>query len=134
MKILKVDDKYINMDHILCYDVHQTDRGPERIITFTAYLNSNIQIREAFFTKTCKFSSHDVKEKVVELFCQRLCASHLLSQVVCVSLDDSGKVLLDLRNVLECHRLRPLEVSHHDIENGYCQRQKSHHHNQNNLQ
>ena len=69
MKILKIDDRYVNMDHILCYDVHQTDRGPERIITFTAYLNSNIQIREAFFTKTCKFSSHDVKEKLVELFC-----------------------------------------------------------------
>ena len=49
MKILKVDDKYINMDHILCYDVKQTDRGPERIINFTAYTTNDIQLREAFF-------------------------------------------------------------------------------------
>ena len=35
MKILKIDDRYVNMDHILCYDVKQTDREPERIINFT---------------------------------------------------------------------------------------------------
>ena len=69
MKILKIDDKYINMDHILCYDVHQTDRGPERIINFTAYTTNNMQIREAFFTKTSKFSVSDVKQKLLELFC-----------------------------------------------------------------
>lgn len=87
MKILKVDDKYINMDHILCYDVHQTDRGPERIITFTAYLNSNIQIREAFFTKTCKFSSHDVKEKLVELFCHET-ADYISFHDICKYLEE----------------------------------------------
>lgn len=69
MKILKVDDKYINMDHILCYDVKQTDRGPERIINFTAYTTNDIQLREAFFTKTSKISVNDVKQKLLELFC-----------------------------------------------------------------
>lgn len=69
MKILRVDDKYINMDHILCYDVKQTDRGPERIINFTAYTTNDIQLREAFFTKTSKISVNDVKQKLLELFC-----------------------------------------------------------------
>ena len=69
MRILKVDDKYINMDHILCYDVKQTDRGPERIINFTAYTTNDIQLREAFFTKTSKISVNDVKQKLLELFC-----------------------------------------------------------------
>lgn len=69
MKILKVDDKYINMDHILCYDVKQTDRGPERIINFTAYTTNDIQLREAFFTKTSNISVNDVKQKLLELFC-----------------------------------------------------------------
>ena len=69
MKILKVDNKYINMDHILCYDVKQTDRGPERIINFTAYTTNDIQLREAFFTKTSKISVNDVKQKLLELFC-----------------------------------------------------------------
>lgn len=69
MKILKIDDRYVNMDHILCYDVKQTDREPERIINFTVCTINNIQLREAFFTKTYKFSSRDVKEKLLELFC-----------------------------------------------------------------
>ncbi len=69
MRILKVDDKYINMDHILCYDVKQTDRGHERIINFTAYTTNDIQLREAFFTKTSKISGNDVKQKLLELFC-----------------------------------------------------------------
>ena len=67
MRILKIDDRYVNMDHILCYDVKQTDREPERIINFTVCTINNIQLREAFFTKTYKFSSHDVKEKLVVL-------------------------------------------------------------------
>lgn len=69
MRILKVDDKYINMDHILCYDVKQTDRGHERIINFTAYTTNDMQLREAFFTKTSKISGNDVKQKLLELFC-----------------------------------------------------------------
>ena len=87
MKILKIDDRYVNMDHILCYDVKQTDRGPERIITFTAYLNSNIQIREAFFTKTSKISSHDVKEKLVELFCHET-ADYISFHDICKYLEE----------------------------------------------
>ena len=87
MKILKVDDKYINMEHILCYDVHQTDRGPERIITFTAYLNNDIQIREAFFTKTSKFSVSDVKQKLLELFCYEA-ADYISFYNVCKLLEE----------------------------------------------
>lgn len=88
MKILKIDDKYINMDHILCYDVHQTDRGPERIITFTAYLNNNnIQLREAFFTKTSKISASDVKQKLLELFCYEA-ADYISFYNVCKLLEE----------------------------------------------
>lgn len=87
MKILKIDDKYINMDHILWYDVHQTDRGPERIITFTAYLNNNIQIREAFFTKTSKISVSEVKQKLLELLCYDDVVSYVSFYNVCKSLE-----------------------------------------------
>ena len=69
MKILKIDDRYVNMDHILCYDVKQTDREPERIINFTVCTINNIQLREAFFTKTSKISGNEVKQKLLELFC-----------------------------------------------------------------
>ena len=87
MKILKIDDKYINMDHILCYDVHQTDRGPERIITFTAYLNNNIQIREAFFTKTSNISGSEVKQKLLELLCYDDVINYVSFYNVCKSLE-----------------------------------------------
>ena len=87
MKILKVDDKYINMDHILCYDVKQTDREPERIINFTVCTINNIQLREAFFTKTYKFSSRDVKEKLLELFCYET-ADYISFHDICKSLEE----------------------------------------------
>lgn len=87
MKILKIDDRYVNMDHILCYDVKQTDRGPERIINFTVCTINNIQLREAFFTKTCKFSSHDVKQKLLELFCYEA-ADYISFYNVCKLLEE----------------------------------------------
>ena len=87
MKILKIDDRYVNMDHILCYDVKQTDRGPERIITFTAYLNNNIQIREVFFTKTSKISVSEVKQKLLELFCYEA-ADYISFYNVCKLLEE----------------------------------------------
>ena len=87
MKILKIDDRYVNMDHILCYDVKQTDRGPERIITFTAYLNSNIQIREAFFTKTSKISVSEVKQNLLELLCYDDVINYVSFYNVCKSLE-----------------------------------------------
>ena len=87
MKILKVDDKYINMDHILCYDVKQTDRGPERIINFTAYTTNDIQLREAFFTKTSKISVNDVKQKLLELFCYES-AAYISFYNVCKLLEE----------------------------------------------
>lgn len=87
MKILKVDDKYINMDHILGYDVHQTDRGPERIINFTAYTTNDIQLREAFFTKTSKISASDVKQKLLELFCYEA-ADYISFYNVCKLLEE----------------------------------------------
>lgn len=87
MKILKINNKYINMDHILCYDVEQTDRGTERIITFTAYLNNNIQLCEAFFTKTSKISASDVKQKLLELFCYEA-ADYISFYNVCKSLEE----------------------------------------------
>lgn len=86
MKILKIDDRYVNMDHILCYDVKQTDREPERIINFTVCTINNIQLKEAFFTKTYKFSSHDVKEKLVELFCHET-ADYISFHDICKSLE-----------------------------------------------
>lgn len=87
MKILKIDDRYVNMDHILCYDVKQTDRGPERIINFTVSTINNIQLREAFFTKTYKFSSRDVKEKLLELFCYET-ADYISFHDICKSLEE----------------------------------------------
>lgn len=87
MKILKIDDRYVNMDHILCYDVKQTDRGPERIINFTVCTINNIQLREAFFTKTYKFSSRDVKEKLLELFCYET-ADYISFHDICKSLEE----------------------------------------------
>ena len=87
MKILKVDDKYINMDHILCYDVKQTDRGHERIINFTAYTTNDIQLREAFFTKTSKISGNDVKQKLLELFCYEA-ADYISFYNVCKLLEE----------------------------------------------
>ena len=87
MKILKINNKYINMDHILFYDVEQTDRGPERIITFTAYLNNDIQITEAFFSKTSKISASDVKEKLLELFCYET-ADYISFHDICKSLEE----------------------------------------------
>lgn len=87
MKILKIDDRYVNMDHILCYDVKQTDREPERIINFTVCTINNIQLREAFYTKTYKFSSRDVKEKLLELFCYET-ADYISFHDICKSLDE----------------------------------------------
>ena len=87
MKILKINNKYINMDHILCYDVEQTDRGTERIITFTAYTTNDIQLREAFFTKTSKISASDVKQKLLELFCYEA-ADYISFYNVCKSLEE----------------------------------------------
>lgn len=87
MKILKIDDRYVNMDHILCYDVKQTDREPERIINFTVCTINNIQLREAFFTKTHKFSSRDVKEKLLELFCYET-ADYISFHDICKSLEE----------------------------------------------
>lgn len=87
MKILKIDDRYVNMDHILCYDVKQTDREPERIINFTVCTINNIQLREAFFTKTYKFSSRDVKEKLLELFCYET-ADYISFHDICKSLEE----------------------------------------------
>lgn len=87
MKILKIDDRYVNMDHILCYDVKQTDREPERIINFTVCTINNIQLREAFFTKTYKFSSRDVKEKLLELFCYQT-ADYISFHDICKSLEE----------------------------------------------
>ena len=87
MKILKINNKYINMDHILCYDVEQTDRGTERIITFTAYLNNDIQIREAFFSKTSKISASDVKQKILELLCYYDAINYVNFYNVCKSLE-----------------------------------------------
>lgn len=86
MKILKIDDRYVNMDHILCYDVKQTDREPERIINFTVCTINNIQLREAFYTKTYKFSSRDVKEKLLELFCYET-ADYISFHDICKSLE-----------------------------------------------
>lgn len=87
MKILKIDDRYVNMDHILCYDVKQTDREPERIINFTVCTINNIQLREAFYTKTYKFSSRDVKEKLLELFCYET-ADYISFHDICKSLEE----------------------------------------------
>lgn len=87
MKILKIDDRYVNMDHILCYDVKQTDRGPERIINFTVYTTNNMQLREAFFTKTSKFSVGDVKQKLLELFCYEA-ADYISFYNVCKLLEE----------------------------------------------
>lgn len=87
MKILKIDDRYVNMDHILCYDVKQTDRELERIINFTVCTINNIQLREAFFTKTYKFSSRDVKEKLLELFCYET-ADYISFHDICKSLEE----------------------------------------------
>lgn len=87
MKILKIDDRYINMDHILGYDVHQTDRGPERIINFTVYTTNNIQLREAFFTKTSKISGSDVKEKLLDLFTYEA-ADYISFHDICKSLEE----------------------------------------------
>lgn len=87
MKILKIDDRYVNMDHIVCYDVKQTDREPERIINFTVCTINNIQLRERFFTKTYKFSSHDVKEKLVELFCHET-ADYISFHDICKYLEE----------------------------------------------
>ena len=86
MKILKVDDRYVNMDHILCYDVKQTDREPERIINFTVCTINNIQLREAFFTKTSNISASDVKQKLLELFCYEA-ADYISFYNVCKSLE-----------------------------------------------
>lgn len=87
MKIIKIDTKYINMDHILGYDVQQTDRGTERIITLTVYTTNNIQLREAFFTKTSKFSVSDVKQKLLELFCYEA-ADYISFYNVCKLLEE----------------------------------------------
>ena len=87
MKILKIDDRYVNMDHILCYDVKQTDREPERMINFTVCTINNLQLREAFFTKTYKFSSRDVKEKLLELFCYET-ADYISFHDICKSLEE----------------------------------------------
>lgn len=87
MKILKIDDRYVNMDHILCYDVKQTDREPERIINFTVCTINNIQLREAFYTKTYKFSSRDVKEKLLELFCYET-ADYISFHDICKYLEE----------------------------------------------
>ena len=87
MKILKIDDRYVNMDHILCYDVKQTDREPERMINFTVCTINNIQLREAFYTKTYKFSSRDVKEKLLELFCYET-ADYISFHDICKSLEE----------------------------------------------
>ena len=75
------------MDHILCYDVEQTDRGTERIITFTAYLNNDIQIRESFFSKTSKISASDVKQKILELLCYYDAINYVNFYNVCKSLE-----------------------------------------------
>ena len=75
------------MNHILCYDVEQTDRGPERIINFTAYTTNDIQLREAFFTKTSKISASDVKQKLLELFCYEA-ADYISFYNVCKSLEE----------------------------------------------
>lgn len=87
MKILKIDDRYVNMDHILCYDVKQTDREPERIINFTVCTINNIQLREAFFTKTYKISGNDVKQKLLELFCYES-ADYISFRDICKSLEE----------------------------------------------
>lgn len=87
MKILKIDDRYVNMDHILCYDVKQTDREPERIINFTVCTTNNIQLREAFFTKTSKISGSDVKQKLLKLFCYEA-ADYISFHDVCKSLEE----------------------------------------------
>ncbi len=87
MKIIKIDTKYINMDHILGYDVQQTDRGTERIITLTVYTTNNIQLREAFFTKTSKISGSDVKQKLLELLCY-YAIDYVSFQDVCKSLEE----------------------------------------------
>ena len=87
MKILKIDNRYINMDHILGYEVQQTDRGTERIITLTVYTTNNIQLREAFFTKTSKISGSDVKQKLLELLCY-YAIDYVSFQDVCKSLEE----------------------------------------------
>lgn len=87
MKIVKIDTKYINMDHILGYDVQQTDRGTERIITLTVYTTNNIQLREAFFTKTSKISVSDVKQKLLELLCY-YAIDYVSFHDVCKSLEE----------------------------------------------
>lgn len=87
MKILKIDNRYINMDHILGYEVQQTDRGTERIITLTVYTTNNIQLREAFFTKTSKISGSDVKQKLFELLCY-YAIDYVSFQDVCKSLEE----------------------------------------------
>ena len=87
MKILKIDDRYVNMDHILCYDVKQTDRGPQRIINFTVCTINNIQLREAFFTKTSKISGSEVKQKLLELLCYDDVINYVSFYDVCKSLE-----------------------------------------------
>lgn len=87
MKIIKIDNRYMNMDHILGYNVQQTDRCPERTITLTVYTTNNIQLREAFYTKTSKISLSDVEQKLLELLCY-YATDYVSFHDVCKSLEE----------------------------------------------
>lgn len=69
MKILQIDNKYINTDHIVAYEVQQNDRDPERIITLVVYLTNGQQVNKSFFTKTYKLSRNAVQLEIAELLC-----------------------------------------------------------------
>lgn len=69
MKILQIDHKCINTDHIVCYEIQQIDRDPERVITLTVNLTTGKQLSKSFYTKTYKLSSIEVESKVIEMLC-----------------------------------------------------------------
>lgn len=69
MKILQIDHNYINTAYIVCYDIHEIDRYPERVITLNVHLNTGKQVSKSFHTKTHKLSSIDVESKVAEMIC-----------------------------------------------------------------
>lgn len=69
MKILQIDTRCINTDHIVCYDIQQMDRDPERIITLTVQLVTGKQVSKSFYTKTYKLSRIEVESKVTEMLC-----------------------------------------------------------------
>ena len=69
MKILQMDNMCINTEHIVCYDIQQIDRDPERIITLTVQLVTGKQVSKSFYTKTYKLSRIEVESKVIEMLC-----------------------------------------------------------------